>query len=233
MPVWPDNYQLVANITPVPEIPTWVMLLFGFAIITSSSMPRLRFRNSFASWLLAICVIFCASSANAVSLPDNGSVTFYQNQGTTIYIGVTGAPDSIWPDNIYGNNYNSLFDATFTLTGQNASTISPDPFLGYGIAAPGEIRGEAMNCGNGAGFCSPIDMYLVDGSVSFTILPGQYTLNIASYEYCSWGDCLSYSLQANISPVPEPSTWVMMLLGFVGVGLASRRFLRPHRIVVV
>jgi hypothetical protein len=33
--------------------------------------------------------------------------------------------------------------------------------------------------------------------------------------------------------VPEPSTWMMLLLGFAGLGFASRRLRKPHRIIVV
>jgi hypothetical protein len=40
--------------------------------------------------------------------------------------------------------------------------------------------------------------------------------------------CLSPILDSNITfvPVPEPSTWAMMVVGFVGLGLAGRRSVR-------
>ena len=42
------------------------------------------------------------------------------------------------------------------------------------------------------------------------------------------GGNLAYQLVGNISAVPEPSTWAMMLLGFAGVGvMAYRRKSKP------
>jgi PEP-CTERM motif len=89
---------------------------------------------------------------------------------------------------------------------------------------------------NGSGFFDAPALYIPSGYTSGTALSGSSTFDgqtIASlgltpgtYVY-TWGSGADAdSLTVNISGVPEPSTWAMMLLGFAGLGLAGYRTAR-------
>jgi hypothetical protein len=45
--------------------------------------------------------------------------------------------------------------------------------------------------------------------------------------YSDSGGCpcgsIAYQLVANISPIPETSTWAMLLIGFAGLGFVAHR----------
>jgi hypothetical protein len=53
---------------------------------------------------------------------------------------------------------------------------------------------------------------------SFTALPG---VNVLDFFITDDGPPLAFAFQ--VSAVPEPSTWAMMILGFLGVGLMAYR----------
>jgi hypothetical protein len=75
----------------------------------------------------------------------------------------------------------------------------------------------------------------IDNKGEFTTIaiPGaDYTY---LYDINNAGQILGYYQDANgnaggflLTPVPEPSTWAMMLLGFAGVGYAGAR--KPHAV---
>ncbi len=50
-------------------------------------------------------------------------------------------------------------------------------------------------------------------TITLTV-PSQQSWVVADFGYGSWN---------GVSPVPEPSTWVMLLAGFAGLGFAARR----------
>ena len=57
------------------------------------------------------------------------------------------------------------------------------------------------------------------GSVGYCVIWGQSGLPLAS---------VSFSVSPEVSAVPEPSTWAMMILGFAGIGfMAYRRKNKP------
>jgi hypothetical protein len=44
-----------------------------------------------------------------------------------------------------------------------------------------------------------------------------------TFERTTLGGAVTYNFTPSVAPVPEPSTWAMMLLGFVGLGYAAVR----------
>jgi hypothetical protein len=58
------------------------------------------------------------------------------------------------------------------------------------------------------------------GLAPLTITPGSYYVEIAGTVN---GGTSHYGGSFSISAVPEPSTWAMMILGFVGVGFMAYR----------
>ena len=67
-------------------------------------------------------------------------------------------------------------------------------------------------CANGSPVCGETETV----SLIFTIPQGDTGVQIA------WGGNYSYEApNALVDPVPEPSTWAMLLIGFVGIGFAA------------
>lgn len=54
----------------------------------------------------------------------------------------------------------------------------------------------------------------------------QWALVQVAYSDASIGDNAGYVDNASLVVAPEPGTWAMMILGFVGAGLAGRRYAR-------
>lgn len=74
-----------------------------------------------------------------------------------------------------------------------------------------------------SGFHSRTDLfYAPDWTISLQVLSGSPStssgLTVDQFEIA-------------VATIPEPSTWAMMLIGFAGITIASRRLLQPHRIV--
>jgi PEP-CTERM motif len=97
-------------------------------------------------------------------------------------------------DTIFGGN-------GITLVNGNITSIVT-PFGGGGIGAAGPTSGQIFFNQNGANAGQP--------AMDFTFTPyNQPTTNGV--------------VSATVAAVPEPSTWAMMILGFVGVGLLAYR----------
>ena len=61
-----------------------------------------------------------------------------------------------------------------------------------------------------------------NGSSGFagSLGPGTYSVWV---QEISSGGAVPYAFDFVVSPVPEPTTWAMMLLGFGAIGFAARR----------
>jgi hypothetical protein len=134
--------------------------------------------------------------------------------------------DSRWVSNsINGNPGNGFvtFALTFDLTGLAASTaiISGK----WGVDNIGEIFLNGVYTGNALGSPTDYDAFqaLHDFSISSGFLAG---LNTLEFKITDAGPPLAFrvdGLQGFAAPVPEPSTWAMMILGFLGVGFVAYR----------
>ncbi len=69
---------------------------------------------------------------------------------------------------------------------------------------------------------------LLDGSVSLNGTHISEGSGSGSFQI----DFLRLEITGTLAAVPEPSTWAMLLTGFVGIGLASRRHLTPRTSIV-
>ena len=92
------------------------------------------------------------------------------------------------------------------ISGEDAS------FLG-GLNADGSINSSGL-----------LDIELTTGFPDFKAIPRQFTA-LLDYEEGDRGAVFTFTFvgEAVPGPVPEPSTWAMILLGFAGLGYAGYR----------
>jgi len=135
---------------------------------------------------------------------------------------------------ISGNPTISVSGVTsgFTLTSTSAGSISAPPFGSFGYA----FTCSGCGPGFGGGLTGPLSFVLSDAG---TLTPASLGFN--SYD----GSNIFFTTDlviangntgnvgATLTPaVPEPSTWAMMILGFVGLGfMAYRRKSKPALMV--
>jgi hypothetical protein len=176
----------------------------------------------------ALALLIWSYGAYATVLPDNGNVKFYESSGS-IEIDLVGSLPGF--TNFY-QGIEEIIYAQFYLFDANGQLVDPviyaDPVFNAG---PGAIRVEEFNCSSCSG---PAKFpYVPDPVIYDNLGPGPMTLEISSGsgEIGYAGDPngpIAYELVANISPIPETSTWAMMLLGFASIGfMAYRRKSKP------
>jgi PEP-CTERM motif len=68
---------------------------------------------------------------------------------------------------------------------------------------------------------SETSTYLGATFASLGVTPGQYVYTWGSGDHAD-----SFTINIGASPVPEPSTWAMMLIGFAGLGYAALKHKR-------
>jgi PEP-CTERM motif len=102
----------------------------------------------------------------------------------------------------------------------------------YYVAAVGAQRGDAFSAGGcGAGVGGSV---LLDAGTELDIVVGG--AGIVNFLNLFNGGDGSFvwdptAIPVQLQPVPEPSTWAMMLLGFVGLGYAGWRARRQTALV--
>lgn len=101
----------------------------------------------------------------------------------------------------------SPFDAT-TFAAQYITFIE-----GVGFVAPGTAPAYAAD--NTYRFV--IDLGALDSALSFGVLDGNFADNGGQYDVSVW------QLSRGAGVVPEPTTWLLLILGFGVVGSALRR----------
>ena len=127
--------------------------------------------------------------------------------------GTYGAVYSSNAPTFYGNSSGAT-DAVNALAAALASVDPPFLIQNFGVFIP---------VSDSAGQNSGEEVYLFNAATSYST---------ADYEYPDFApatasdnfDFFSYTQFTEVSGVPEPSTWAMMILGFCGVGfMACRR----------
>ncbi len=136
--------------------------------------------------------------------------------------------------NSFGNNVTPATLGTFTDV-YNFSLVG-------GSVADASLITISLSSGNNIDFTCLTCSVLLDGTAFnhttagtldvFTLNPTNlstgphsFTINgeIVSGPTASYGGTFNF----NVLPVPEPATWGLMLLGFLGIGMAVRRTRRP------
>jgi hypothetical protein len=148
-------------------------------------------------------------------------LTGLQFEGSAI-VGATGA---LWP------SMASVITGTNVFVDLYSSVSGPGPFGPGGLIGGSNGSGDAFGLFQGdvvvpQGYMSGSPLI---GSVTFVgetfkslgLTPGTYvyTWNSSPVPAAFQDD----SLTVNIAPIPEPATWAMMALGFIGLGVAGYR----------
>ena len=131
----------------------------------------------------------------------SGALPYSQGQNST----PGGTPIQLFTTTQAGETF------AFSLTGYNAGFINN--------GAMGCDAGSTCLLVTGTGF------FTGTGAVNFTNSPGTFlfTSNYAPGDPVGGITSSSASASAVPSAVPEPATWAMLILGFLGVGLLSYR----------
>jgi len=181
---------------------------------------------SIAACALAASLLSTPSQADyySVSLPRNGSVTIEGEIDAPLYLSFNGyivtfgapplpdTPDAFW-----------AFQSGATVS----SGLSSDDIYHYG-----------GTCGPVRLYCRFLDRSIRSGVVAVsdeyrTVTFSSYAMQFGDAYAPGFGYQLDLYLPDGLSiaaPVPEPSTWAMMLLGFAGVGFMTWRQRRAHQI---
>lgn len=120
------------------------------------------------------------------------------------------------------NSFNSSLLSSFTSNTITGATATISSYYSTSNALWGGTL-LASNVFNAAGVYQDADPLTVTGPWSETV---RYSLNFA-------GSTGTFNGTANLSAVPEPATWALMLLGFGGIGAALRRHRNPVRLAQI
>jgi hypothetical protein len=132
---------------------------------------------------------------------------------------VADGPNSFWVSNsrdgLPGNG-TVTYQTSFTVSGLNPVKITGL----WGVDNEGSILINGASTGNSLPFGFPAFEQL--HALSFVAPVGLDTLTFVVKDD---GPPTAFRAEfsANVSPVPEPSTWAMMILGFIGVGFMAYR----------
>jgi hypothetical protein len=165
-----------------------------------------------AIWFFVASFAHCDASTFVLATGSDGLDKQFQVYGLipiggapfTIQFTAVGTllPDPVDPtDPSQQSWYNYLADVNFAQITLCQNNFSAGSYCRYYPSHPSDILGS---------FDPFLDVH-IEGSTS----------NVADFSYT-----LSIDLPDGLSlspPVPEPSTWTMLLLGFVGIGLMRRR----------
>ncbi len=147
-------------------------------------------------------------------------------------VGAFGTPRDASVDPLQGRVFSGVFNGADTWFGEfepesivgfgtklttNASSTSGGPIgfasgvadLTYLIFPAGYVSGTPL---------SDSSTYLDATISSLGLTPGDHVWNWGSGEHAD-----TFTIDVVAPPVPEPSTWAMMLLGFAGLGYAALR----------
>jgi hypothetical protein len=157
-----------------------------------------------------------ATSRAAVVLAPGETITFHttgQNVEIGLNFDVTGDPAYLYF--VFGHV--ELRDSLGQVVLESDETLLPK-FDWYGFQS-GDLRVSFCN----SDICSYFGNNYNFPDAQYVLPSGAYTLAIEDVIGGCWsndGLCAITNLtfQANISPIPEPSTWAMLLLGFAGIG---------------
>lgn len=172
--------------------------------------------NSFKKWLVALLLAFVLPAQAEVVMTD-GSLVVYDPNETYVFSGTLGS---------------DIFSIGFTLT---------DPFYSYTInlTMPNDMVGTAFWVLTGG--IDGTGMHFKDGVLlageSATVKMGPSDLASVTNPKTGWFSMANFDLPTPIAfgpavsndmfdvsaPIPEPSTWAMLLAGLGLVGFVAKR----------
>jgi hypothetical protein len=182
--------------------------------------------------VLVVCVLFAfsvSSRTEASTLVDIGTMTLVVPQNGTIELGGPIPSGSQGTFEIIGNPSFSgtgfaVLDRTAVINGASYDILSalgtcpPDachglPFVtdtlnGPHVGSTGLSIFPISNFDPTLNISSNWSLLFVQGNIA---VPADYQVEVA------------LSLPAGVSAIPEPSTWVMLIIGFVGIGAIAYR----------
>lgn len=165
---------------------------------------------------LALAFLVQPSRASVVQLPLNGRVLL-ESHGGALTVGIDDIQISGFP--------------TFDLSDQGQFTFAYATILANFIILDG--TGSSVDSGSLALESDNCPFCLhppVPSQLTFTLPAGQFELDITSSSqgHSNSGSTVvvSYGIFASsntVAAIPEPTTWAMMLLGFLGLAIVSNR----------
>jgi hypothetical protein len=220
--------------------------MFNKSLIMAAGFTTLAIAAISAGPALASTVVFGLSSTVAGNQPQSD---FPLTLGMDFTVNSSVKVDSLGAFTNGGSIFVQLYDISNNDTVVASATVSGTPPLGSSysfatitpvILAPGTYQINAVypsssnpdfNPYEPGGSAASATFNTFGGKLTFTQFSDYYNLNAAG-NLATTQDIPSpngYGAGTlSVSAVPEPSTWAMMLLGFVGLGfMAYRRKAKP------
>jgi PEP-CTERM motif len=183
--------------------------------------------------IIDFSVDISAAGGGALSFVPTGASTLdkstsFDFDGTKLVVESVGADDN--SSGLAAGDPISLAPSHIDYgTGMGGTGIMDAPIIKSWTAADGDVFTEkltevaSINRGTTDDITVKLTGEVTDSFGIFDMTPASMTLGVT--EDGGPGAAISVSMSnfAKTSPVPEPSTWVMMTLGFVGLGYAAVR----------
>jgi len=226
----------------VPEPSIWAMLQLGFARLSYASARRAK-QVAVAPFVGAACAGVALFAVFGVVEPAKADtiVEDFTVNGTAVFDdGFFGITSSSFAE--FNPAVETLSSVTLSFSGiadfsVDGSTMFPQATFNFislssipGVLAfghGGRIEGGSFPISADQTFSDAEELSLFEGSgadsfgLYFAVDGGVVSLSGQS-------GTLTYEYTPTASPVPEPSTWAMLMIGFAGLGYAGyRRARRP------
>jgi hypothetical protein len=207
------------------------MVWYGVSVSTSLTDP-VRKGVSMRKLIVAVCLLIVFSpcgNAEASTIVDIGTMTLEVPQNGTVDLGglipsaAQGTFEIIGNPSFSGTGF-AVLDRTAVINGASydiltaLGTCSPlachdlpfvtDTFYGPHPGATGLSIFPISNVDPTLAVASSWSLLFVQGNI---VVPSDYQVEIA------------VSLPTGVAAIPEPSTWAMLILGFVGIGTMTYR----------
>ena len=193
------------------------------------------------AFIAGLALTWSAVGASASLVSQNVTFTFNVVDADTLRLTVDGVLDATgnWAPVKYFDAFDIRNVGSFSAA---TATYLATPQSETGVGGK-QVSGSGTGCGNGGGASACFDWtpnltltnhmvfdidFTPSGSgLNFTNPHLKVGFLVNDTDRSKTGDLLSLNFAPNqISAVPEPSTWAMMILGFCGVGFMAYR--RKH-----
>ncbi|MFJ5446905.1 FxDxF family PEP-CTERM protein [Methylobacillus methanolivorans] len=165
------------------------------------------------TFLASVALIVAASSANAATgnfqgVGANNATDIIITEGVNLYnVGVNDV-----------GVFNHVFNFTLPSLSDTDVTLN-NIFLAFPYAVVLDIKDAKFSLWNTSG-----ELASANAGETFSLAAlaaGSYSLKVTGTTAGNFGG--SYSFAVNVTPVPEPSSAAMLLIGFAALGAVARR----------